>query len=60
VSGLLVAPGDTGAFVTAVVRVLRDPTLAAGLSLGARERIQREFGWWKLARSAEEAYVQQP
>jgi glycosyltransferase involved in cell wall biosynthesis len=57
VSGLLVTPGDTRAFVAAVVRVLRDAHLAEQLGRGARQRIEDHFAWETLAVSAERAYV---
>jgi glycosyltransferase involved in cell wall biosynthesis len=56
VSGLLVSPGDTPAFVSAVVHVLRDVDLARQLGRGAGERIREHYRWEKLATIAEEAY----
>jgi glycosyltransferase involved in cell wall biosynthesis len=56
VSGLLVTPGDTGACVAAVVRLLRDTDLAEQLGRGARRRIQDHFTWSTLVHSAETAY----
>jgi glycosyltransferase involved in cell wall biosynthesis len=56
VSGLLVAPGDTLASVSAVVRLLRDADLARQLGRGARERIQAHYLWDRLAAIAEQAY----
>jgi len=56
VSGLLVTPGKTEDFVTAVVSLLRDAELAARLGMAAQARIQREFAWQKLAARAEGAY----
>jgi len=56
VSGLLVTPGDTKAFVAAVVRLLRDPSLAARLGLAAQERIRSDFAWQKLVEKVEGAY----
>ncbi|MEJ6020879.1 glycosyltransferase family 4 protein [Ramlibacter sp. PS4R-6] len=44
-NGLLVAPGDAGAFAHAIARVLREPALAARLSRRGRERAQHEFDW---------------
>jgi glycosyltransferase involved in cell wall biosynthesis len=40
-TGLLVPPGDPGALAAAILRVLRDPRLAARLRQGARERSER-------------------
>jgi glycosyltransferase involved in cell wall biosynthesis len=56
-SGLLVTPGDTKAFVAAVVRLLRDAHLAKQLGGGARKRIEDHFAWETLAASAERAYL---
>ncbi|HEX8203457.1 MAG TPA: glycosyltransferase family 4 protein [Isosphaeraceae bacterium] len=42
-NGLLVSPGDAGAWATALIRVLGDPTWAAGLGAEARRRIEAEF-----------------
>lgn len=39
-AGLLVPPGDAGALAAALVRVLRDPGLAAGLGQAAHRRAQ--------------------
>jgi len=58
-SGLLVTPGDTGAFVSAVVRVLRDSELAARLGAAAQERMRREYAWRTLAENVERTYVSQ-
>lgn len=43
VHGLLVAPGDAGAFAAALDRVLGDGALAARLGAAARERSRTEF-----------------
>ena len=58
-SGLLVTPGDTGAFVSAVVRVLRDSELAAQLGAAAQERMRSEYAWRTLAENVERTYVSQ-
>jgi len=58
VSGLLVTPGDTEAFVAAVVRLLRDLDLASKLAKRAQQHIQGELAWQKLAQIAETAYGQ--
>jgi glycosyltransferase involved in cell wall biosynthesis len=57
ISGLLVAPGDNAAFVTAVVCLLRDRALAESLGAAARERIRTEFAWDKLASQVESIYA---
>ena len=56
ISGLLVAPGDTEAFVAAVVRLLRDRDLAESVGAAAQERIRTEFTWQKLASQVESLY----
>ena len=44
-TGLLVEPSDARAFSGAVVRVLRDSSLAAGLRARARRAAEAEFDW---------------
>ena len=44
-TGLLVPPADAAALAGAVVRVLRDPSLAAGLRARARRTAEAEFDW---------------
>jgi len=56
VSGRLVDPAETKAFVREVVRLLRQPDAAKRLGDAAQERIQGQFGWPDLARTAESAY----
>jgi phosphatidylinositol alpha-1,6-mannosyltransferase len=48
-TGLLVEPGDAPAFARAVVRVLRDSTLAADLRARARHAAEIEFDWDAVA-----------
>jgi glycosyltransferase involved in cell wall biosynthesis len=55
-TGLLVSPGDTGAFVAAVVRLLRSPELAQELGSAARRQMQQHLSWSELASMAEQAY----
>ena len=57
VSGLLVATGDTEAFVAAVVRLLREPALAEQVGAAARQRMRTEFPWQKLAGQVECLYT---
>lgn len=57
VSGLLVEPGDTGAFAAAVMRLLQDPALRRRLGQAARTQLQQRFAWERLAAQAEAAYV---
>jgi glycosyltransferase involved in cell wall biosynthesis len=56
ISGLLVAPGDSAAFVAAVVRLLRERALAEKLGAAAQQRIRTEFTWDKLAGQVESIY----
>jgi len=44
-SGLLVPPGDAGAFADAVAGLLLDPAARAALGAGARDRIGAGFVW---------------
>ena len=44
-TGLLVEPSDARAFSGAVVRVLRDSSLAAGLRARGRRAAEAEFDW---------------
>ncbi len=55
-SGMLVAPGETEAFVASVVRLLGDPDLGGSLGRAARERMHSEFAWQRLVERAERAY----
>jgi glycosyltransferase involved in cell wall biosynthesis len=57
VSGLLVQPADTEAFVAAVVRLLSDGDLAEQLGRSAQRRIRERFAWTRLATVAEDAYL---
>jgi glycosyltransferase involved in cell wall biosynthesis len=57
-SGILVAPGDSEAFSTSVVRLLGDPGLGRSLGSAARERMRSEFAWQRLVERAERAYGQ--
>jgi len=56
VSGLLVPPGDSAAFASAVVSLLRDAALRQRLGEAARQRMQEQFTWDRLAEVAEQAY----
>jgi glycosyltransferase involved in cell wall biosynthesis len=43
VTGLLVEPGDTGAFASAVIRLLADPALRSRLGRAGRRRVEERF-----------------
>ena len=43
VTGLLVPPGDPAALAEAVIRLLRDPDLAAAYGRAGRARVEREL-----------------
>jgi len=55
-SGYLVPPGDTHAFATSALRLLKDGELRSRLGLHARQRVTEEFAWHKLAIVVERAY----
>jgi glycosyltransferase involved in cell wall biosynthesis len=55
-SGLLVTPGDSEAFVAAVVRLLRDRALADSIGAAGQQRIRTEFTWPRLAGQVESLY----
>jgi glycosyltransferase involved in cell wall biosynthesis len=44
-TGLLVPPRDTGAFARAIVRLLREPSLADRLAAAALEEVQAHYTW---------------
>jgi glycosyltransferase involved in cell wall biosynthesis len=44
-TGLVVEPADAPAFARAVLRVLREPDLAAALRARGRRRVEAEFDW---------------
>ena len=56
VTGLLVAPGDSIPLAAAVLRVLRDPSLATGLANAARG-VAAHYNWPLLAQATVEAYL---
>lgn len=54
-SGLLVPPGNVGAFTAAALRLLHDAELRQRLALAARQSVT-QFSWDILAPTAEQAY----
>ncbi len=48
-TGLVVPPDDVGALVSALRRLLDDPSLAARLADQGRERARRDFAWRTIA-----------
>jgi sugar transferase (PEP-CTERM/EpsH1 system associated) len=54
--GLIVAPGDRAATSAALVRVLREPGLAARLGAAARAKVQREFSLPRMVAEYEALY----
>lgn len=44
VTGLLVPPGDPAALAKAIIRLIEEPALAAGLAARAQKRVRAEFG----------------
>jgi len=59
-SGLLVSPGDTTAFVAALVQLLGDEALRRRLGAAARQRMLQHFTWPALIEAVEEAYRCEP
>ena len=57
VSGFLIPPGDTKAFVAATVHLLRDANLASQFAQAAQQHIHSSFNWQRLAEIAEHAYM---
>ena len=49
VTGLVVDPQSPAEVATAVTRLLQDASLATGLGRAARERVEREFTWARVA-----------
>jgi glycosyltransferase involved in cell wall biosynthesis len=56
VEALFVPPGDAPALAEAIVRLLRDASLAERLGAAARVRVEREFGWDRIVRDVVGAY----
>jgi glycosyltransferase involved in cell wall biosynthesis len=57
-TGLLVPPGDAGAFAAAVVSLLADRTRGRQMGAAARSRVLAEYTWDRLAALALAAYEQ--
>jgi len=55
-TGLLVSPGDSTAFVSALVRLLSDNSLRRRLGTAARQFMLQHFTWSNLIETVEEAY----
>jgi phosphatidyl-myo-inositol dimannoside synthase len=49
-TGFLVDPVDPGAVAGKLIRLLRDPDLAAGLGANGRKRVEQSFTWDTIAR----------
>ena len=57
-AGLLVPPGDTGAIIAAVSRLLDDRELACRLGQAARSLIGKRFSVDRMVRSTEDLYAE--
>jgi glycosyltransferase involved in cell wall biosynthesis len=58
VSGLLVAPGNSGALAAAIARLLDDRQLADGLGRTARTVIEDRFSVERMVQSTEQLYLE--
>ncbi|HIQ06822.1 MAG TPA: glycosyltransferase family 1 protein [Anaerolineae bacterium] len=56
-SGSLLPPGDDKGLADGVMQLLVDETLRQRLAQGARQRVQREYNWNRLAEEVERAYA---
>jgi glycosyltransferase involved in cell wall biosynthesis len=56
VSGILVEPGDTTAFIAWVVRLLGDEAMRRSLAKNAQQRMAEIYTWTRLATAVEDAY----
>jgi len=59
-SGLLVPPRDYRALADAIIRVMKDPTLAASLSRNGQQRVQARFSFARLVTETEQLYGSMP
>jgi glycosyltransferase involved in cell wall biosynthesis len=57
VSGLLVAPGNSGALAAAIARLLDDRRMADGLGRTARTVIEDRFSVERMVQSTEQLYL---
>ncbi len=55
-TGLLVPPEDSGALAEALLRLLRDPEVAATLGNNGREYVASHFSFERMMRTTEELY----
>ena len=55
-TGFLAPPHDRAAFVERVLRLLRDPSLAARFGAAAAERVDRHFRWDRTVRQVQTVY----
>jgi glycosyltransferase involved in cell wall biosynthesis len=58
VTGRLCTPGDTEGVASAVIGLLRDPTLRRRLGEAGRERVRTQFCWRRMAALIETEYVE--
>ena len=56
-TGLLTAPGDSGALAAALNALIADPVRAAELGRAGRERALAEFSWAQIAAQTAELYA---
>jgi len=56
-TGLIVSDGDIAAFAAAIVRLMRDPALAARLGESARLLVSEHYSWDQVAERVEQVYA---
>lgn len=54
-SGFLVAPGDSAAFASVLVRLLKEPSFRKRVGARARERVLGKFSWAEISQEIEKA-----
>lgn len=57
VSGFMTPAGDSTAMASAVVRLLREPDLGVSIGTAARDRVERQYLWERLAPRIAVAYA---